>query len=159
MTGIYLLLGSNLGDRTQHISRAKTQISQRIGPIILQSKLYNTASWGNNAAGDFLNQAIEVKTKLNPFALLYQCLTIEIAMGRHFEEHMHSRTIDIDILYYHQQIIQSDILTIPHPQIPYRRFALQPMCDLNPLGVHPQNRHTQQQLLQNCDDPLTVEQV
>lgn len=157
MTGIYLLLGSNLGDRHQHLSRAKTQISQRIGPIILQSKLYNTASWGNDAAGDFLNQAVEVKTQLNPYALLYQCLSIEISMGRHLEEHLHSRTIDVDILYYHQQIVQSDLLTIPHPQIPNRRFVLQPMCEIIPMGVHPVNQYTQKQMLQNCTDPLTVE--
>jgi len=160
MAGIYLLLGSNLGDRQQLLKQARQGITKRIGSIMVQSSFYHTASWEMPGAPDFINQVIRVSTRLNPYALLYHCLTLEIEQGR--RQHLapgQSRHLDIDILYYNQLSMTSDLLTLPHPRIAARRFVLQPMAEIAPNHLHPVLNKTQTELLHQCSDTSLVQKI
>ncbi len=159
MTGIYLLLGSNLGDRRQLLKQARQGITKRIGSIVGQSSLYHTASWEMPGAPDFINQVIRVSTRLNPYALLYHCLTLEIDQNRQHLAPGQSRYLDIDILYYNQLSITSDLLTLPHPRIAARRFVLQPMVEIAPDHLHPVLNKTQTELLHQCSDTSLVQKI
>src|SRR6185436_6651877 len=101
--GIFLLLGSNLGDRLRNLSEART----KIGALVRSSSIYVTAAWGNTNQPDFLNQVIEIHTSLLPEDLLRSILDIEKAMGRKREEKWGSRTIDIDILLYKDIVLKT----------------------------------------------------
>lgn len=156
MTGIYLLLGSNLGQRERILEQAKAAIATRIAPIEEQSFVYQTASWELPGAPDFLNQVVKIRTRMNPYAVLYQIISIEITHGRQFNAANSSRYLDIDILYYDDLILNTDLLTIPHPRIAARRFALKPMVELAPHGIHPVLQKSQLELWENCTDRSEV---
>ena len=135
-----LLLGSNLGDRNALLAQAQAQIEQNCGHLIKVSKIYETAPWGFKADTPFLNQALLINTTLPPEELITRCLEIETLMGRMRipdKQPYSSRTIDIDILFYEETVCQSPHLTLPHPLLPARLFALQPMAEVAPEWVHP----------------------
>lgn len=156
MEAVYLLLGSNMGDRLLHMSKACEEISARGIIIKKTSNLYETAPWGNTAQPSFLNQIIEVNTSFPPEQLLQHCLAIEESLGRVRNEIWGPRVIDIDILYYGRQIIHLPQLQIPHKGIPERAFCLVPMVEIAPDFLHPQLQVTQAQLLAKCPDQLPV---
>ena len=155
--GIYLLLGSNLGDRAANLLYAHEALEQEPVKVTAQSELYETAAWGVESQPSFLNQVVEVSTELEPTALLNCLLKIEQQMGRKRKAKWGERLIDIDILYYADRIIEGTALTVPHPHIQERRFTLVPLCELVPLLVHPVLKKTQQELLDSCPDPLGVQ--
>ncbi len=111
----YILLGSNLGNRIKYLSDAILEIEYKLGTISSTSSLYQTASWGKHDQPDFINQVIELKTSLSPAELLKAVLQIENDLGRQRLEKWGSRTIDIDILLYEDQIVNTSNLVIPHP--------------------------------------------
>ena len=134
----YLSLGSNLGDRQINIQSALNQIDKRAGNIISISKLYENPSFGFE--GDmFYNCCIGLKTILSPIELLNEILLIEKEGGRirKMEEGYLSRTIDIDILFYENQTINSDELKIPHPKLHERNFVIKPLLDIAKGKIHP----------------------
>ena len=154
---LYLLLGSNLENRTQHLQNACTLIEQKLNPIHKKSSIYETAPWGNTQQPAFLNQALALNTSLPPTQILDTLLSIETQMGRVRTQKWESRMIDIDILLYNQQIVQSQFLTIPHPYLHLRRFALVPLLQIvEPNFLHPIYNTSIAQLLQNCPDTLPV---
>lgn len=157
MKGIYLILGSNLGDKLAMLSMASALINQQAGPVVKSSLIYKTAAWGIEDQPEFYNQILEIETRLNPADLLKTILGIEIEIGRQRRQKWHERIIDIDILYYHDIIIQSSELTLPHPYIKSRRFVLEPMAEIAPRFIHPVYGLTQQELLDTCTDALVVE--
>jgi len=157
--GIYLLLGTNLGDKKYNLSQAKALINKQVGVIINQSNTYETAAWGITEQPSFLNAVIEIKSELTPEQMLLKINEIEAEMGRVRKEKWGERLIDIDILYYQHQIHTSDELQIPHPGIPYRRFTLIPLVELNAEFIHPVLNKTNQQLLEQCEDSLEVKKV
>lgn len=150
--GIYLLLGSNMDNRLSNLEEAKTQL----GGVIASSSIYITAAWGNEKQPDFYNQVIKIDSKLSPQALLEDILKVEKNIGRVRLEKWGPRIIDIDILFYKADIINTSTLTIPHPEIQNRRFALTPLAELAPSLVHPVLKKTVVQLLEECKDPLPV---
>ena len=154
---MFLLLGSNLGDRKTNLTVARNEIELAVGAIIKTSSLYQTAAWGKTDQPDFLNQAIEVETLLPPEEALHQILKIEIALGRKRKEKWGERIIDIDILLYRDLITTSPQLTIPHPQLPSRRFALVPLTEIAADFVHPGLQKTIRELLEICPDQLEVD--
>lgn len=156
MEEAYLLLGSNLGDSKKYISEAIQYISQQIGQLTGLSSLYQTASWGNTDQPDFINQVVLIKTKLNPQQLLENILVIEKKLGRERAEKWGSRTIDIDLLFYGDQIIRDENLVVPHPFLHQRRFTLMPLVELNAGLVHPVLNQTVQTLLNELEDNLSV---
>ncbi len=156
MSQSYLLLGTNIGDKKHNLLQARELINERIGEIIVPSAIYQTSAWGKEDQDDFLNQVLAVDTVLNPEQLLAQCLDIEKDLGRVRFEHWGERLIDIDILYYEDQVITSQRLTIPHPEIQNRKFTLVPLIEIAPNYIHPKLNQTNKNLLALCKDPLEV---
>jgi 2-amino-4-hydroxy-6-hydroxymethyldihydropteridine diphosphokinase len=135
-------------------------LSQQVGTITNQSAIYETEPWGFESTDIFWNQAIEISTDLSPEEVLQQTQQIEQALGRIRKANQYnSRTIDIDILFYDDQIIQTKNLVVPHPRIQERKFALAPLSEINPELIHPIFLKNIQQLLEECTDPLKVEKV
>jgi 2-amino-4-hydroxy-6-hydroxymethyldihydropteridine diphosphokinase len=156
MNGIYLLSGSNLGNRMVWLEQALAAIEKNVGQIKAQSSLYETAAWGKEDQPPFLNQVVEISTELAPLELIYRLLSIEKDLERTREESWAPRTIDLDILYYGDQIFSTTELTIPHPRLHLRRFTLVPLCEIAPLFVHPVLKKNNLQLLEECPDQLQV---
>ena len=154
----YLSLGSNQGDRLDFLQQAVDLIAERIGMISHISPIYKTESYGFKA-DDFLNIAIRVQTKHNPEFLIHELLEIENFIGRTRvkSDSFESRIIDIDIILFEDEIIFSEKLVVPHPEMTKRRFVLQPLADITPLFIHPFEKKTIKTLLQECADPLKVE--
>lgn len=153
---VYLLLGSNLGDRRQHLLDALAGISY-LGTIRKVSSVYRSAAWGNLEQPDFLNATVELETAHSPSELLKGILDIETGMGRVRNEKWGARLIDIDILFYDNLVVNTPELAVPHPQLQNRRFTLVPLAEIAPGLLHPQLRKTVNQLLRNCTDSLSVE--
>lgn len=156
MNKIYLLLGSNMGNSRRQLITATRHIKKEIGEVTRFSSLYVTAAWGNTAQPDFLNQVIVVQTKLNAATTIKRILSVEEKMGRARTVKNAPRIIDIDILFFNHDIISLPNLTVPHPEIPNRRFVLIPMNELSPLMKHPVLNKSVHQLLLSCKDPLDV---
>lgn len=156
MNTSYLLIGGNLGNRPQNLANAIIAIKEQCGTITRLSPIYETAAWGNTNQPSFLNQALALDTQLEPEQLLQQLLAIETSMGRIRSEKFGPRTIDIDILLYGNAIINTGNLTVPHPHLPNRRFALLPLVTIAPHYLHPQLNMTITALLQQCNDDLPV---
>lgn len=156
MKGIFLSLGTNLGDREQNLFRACELLTFKGIIIKKTSSVYQTAAWGKTDQPDFLNQVIEVDTVLNPYFLLKKINDIEASMGRVRVEKWGERLIDIDILYYHNQLINDEFLSLPHPEIQNRRFVLEPLVEIAPKSIHPILKKSQMELSQLLDDSLSV---
>lgn len=159
MIDVYLLLGSNLGDRKKFLDEAIHHIEADIAPVIKISPVYETQSWGKSDAPDYLNQVISIKTDLPAREILHKILSIELILGRKREEKWGSRTIDIDILFYGQDIINEHGLQIPHPELHKRRFTLEPLSDIAPDLIHPDYNKTILQLKNELMDNLIVKKL
>jgi 2-amino-4-hydroxy-6-hydroxymethyldihydropteridine diphosphokinase len=159
MFSTYILLGSNLGDSKKFISNAIVAIEKKIGLVKAKSALYQTAAWGKLDQPEFINQVIEVETKLSPVVLLENILEIEKILGRERLEKWGARIIDIDILFYENQIINELDLIIPHPFLHVRRFTLMPLSEIAPRLMHPILLKSISQLLTDLDDDLSVKRV
>lgn len=156
MTGVYLLLGSNLGNRQLFLQKAIGLISKNIAPVLNKSAIYQTQSWGKAGAPDYLNQVIYLQTELPARKILKEVLKTELILGRRREEKWGSRTIDIDILFYGDAVINTSGLHIPHPELHNRRFTLQPLAEIAPGLVHPVLKKTILQLKDELKDNLVV---
>ena len=156
MNKLYLLLGSNMGNSKMQLAKAVRLIDKNIGHITRSSALYATAAWGNTNQPDFLNQVLVVETEFTALQTLQAILNIEKRMGRIRTVKNAPRIIDIDILFFNREIIQQHHLTVPHPQIQYRRFVLVPLNELAPNLKHPVLNKTVHELLIHCPDKLNV---
>lgn len=154
MKGIFLLLGSNMGDKTQNLTKAKELLQAEALTIVRQSFVYESAPWGNENQGWFLNMVLKTDTSMEPEELLNACLSIEQKMGRKRIQKWGERIIDIDILYYHNLTIDKERLVVPHPGISMRRFTLMPLAEIAANEVHPTLNKTQAELLAICPDNL-----
>jgi len=160
MTMLYLLLGGNIGDKERIFSEARTSLCTRVGEIRLQSAVYETEPWGFESPDLFWNQALEISTSLSPEEVLVQTQQIEHDLGRIRKESQYSsRVIDIDILFYSDQIINRTNLIIPHPRIQERKFALMPLCEIVPDLIHPVFHKSIRQLLEKSTDSLKVSPI
>jgi 2-amino-4-hydroxy-6-hydroxymethyldihydropteridine diphosphokinase len=156
---IFILLGTNKGDRLHYLSSAKELIEISVGEIIQQSSIYETAAWGKADQQDFLNQVIGIKSIHKPEPLLGILLKIENELGRQRIEKWGPREIDLDILFYSTEIIDTETLSIPHPAIAERRFTLVPLAEIAPSFIHPTLKKNMLQLLEECTDVLEVKKV
>jgi len=156
MNKIYLLLGSNMGNPEKQLALAIRHIEKKIGRVTRRSALYQTAAWGKTDQPDFLNQVIVTETGLTAADTMRAILMIEEKMGRVRIQKNDPRLIDIDILFFNKEILETPLLSIPHPQIANRRFVLTPLNELSPNLVHPVRRKTIHHLLRVCPDKLAV---
>ena len=158
MNEVILLTGGNLGDRMQFLQNAKKAIEDKVGSVIQSSPIIKSKAWGFDSIDYFLNQVLIVKTSLNAIEVLDNIQEIERKLGRiRKSEQWVSRLIDIDILFYNNEILISERLTIPHKHIQNRRFTLFGLNFIAPKYIHPQLNKTIHQLLMNCTDNLKVE--
>jgi 2-amino-4-hydroxy-6-hydroxymethyldihydropteridine diphosphokinase len=155
-TGIFLSLGSNQGDRSTNLFDARKRIEKQAGKILRASSIYTTAAWGVTDQPDFLNQVIEIETKLSPGGLLEAANKIEASLGRTRTGKWGARIIDIDILFYRDAILKTTHLVLPHPELPNRNFVLIPFNEIAPGFIHPVLKKTINDLLDNCLDDLPV---
>jgi len=159
MNKAYLLTGGNTGNPKQQLKQALQLIAANCGLITQQSSIYETAAWGNTDQPPFLNQALELMTPLSPDSLMQALLKIEETMGRKRTEKYASRLIDIDILLYNYEVIDSSLVIIPHPQLANRRFALAPLNQLAASYIHPILQKSIARLLEDCEDMLAVKRI
>ena len=153
----FLSIGSNLGDRLLLLQKAIFEIGKVAGEIRQVSAIYETPSWGFEGE-DFFNACLELQTLLSPEDLLSQLLTIETNFGRERKDGdgYQSRTLDIDIIYYEKEIIDTENLTVPHPKMQERKFILKPLADITPQFYHPILNKDTRNLLQECKDKSTI---
>ncbi|MEQ9439743.1 MAG: 2-amino-4-hydroxy-6-hydroxymethyldihydropteridine diphosphokinase [Cyclobacteriaceae bacterium] len=156
VSGIYILLGSNLGSRLDNLSLARQYLSQEAGSIIAASAVYETEAWGVESQPLFLNQVVQLSTTVSHEPLLGILQEIERKIGKVKIGKWRERLIDIDLLYYGPRLVRTPTLTLPHPEIQNRRFALAPLAELIPEERHPVLLRTHRQLLQETTDPLKV---
>ena len=156
---VVLLLGSNMGDSLACLKTAIHHIENRLSPIIMASSLYKTAASGKVNQADFYNQVVAIKSSLTPEEILTITLDIEMQMGRERIEKWAERVIDIDILFYGNDIIDNPNLKVPHPYLHVRRFTLIPLQEILPQFVHPVFNKTIDALLDNCSDIGKVEKL
>ncbi|HEY5327785.1 MAG TPA: 2-amino-4-hydroxy-6-hydroxymethyldihydropteridine diphosphokinase [Mucilaginibacter sp.] len=159
MINVFLLLGGNLGDRHLFLDQAIKHIANDIAPVLQASSVYETESWGKTGAPDYLNQVIMLQTNLSAQTILQKILNIENILGRTRGEKWGSRTIDIDILFYGQAIINEPGLHIPHPELHNRRFTLAPLAEIAPDWIHPVLKKNILQLKNQLKDSLIVKKV
>ncbi|OCX54490.1 2-amino-4-hydroxy-6-hydroxymethyldihydropteridine diphosphokinase [Mucilaginibacter sp. PPCGB 2223] len=158
MVDVFLLLGSNLGNRQLFLNEACTGIVLQVGRIVKRSSVYETQSWGKTDEPDYLNQVLQVSTALKPREVLERILAIEKSLGRERLEKWGSRTIDIDILFYDNEVINQPDLVIPHPHLHQRKFVLEPLAEIAPQYIHPVlNKNILQ--LNNFKDSLIVKKL
>ena len=156
MTRVALLLGGNQGDVKRTLQTAQQLINSRVGAVLRCSHRYESAPWGFPAAERFSNQALEVSTDLTPHEVLDACQRIERELGRNRAAEAVekassgavycSRPIDIDILFYDDEVIASERLTVPHPLLSEREFALAPLCEIMRQRRHPVTGQTMEEM-------------
>ncbi len=153
----YLALGSNLGNRYLHLQKAILQLQDAQLVVTATSSIYENEAIGFDGS-DFFNACIGIKTSYTPEALLGRMKGVEQNLGREHDNRpgYRSRTIDLDILYFDTDILNSSALTIPHPKLQERKFVLKPLADIAPQFYHPQLHIDTRNLLQQCLDKSTL---
>jgi 2-amino-4-hydroxy-6-hydroxymethyldihydropteridine diphosphokinase len=149
----YLSLGSNVGDRLGYLKEAIELLDSHEGiTIIGQSSIYETDPVGYTEQGNFLNLVVKIKTDLSAENLLYRCLQNEIDMGRKREFKWGPRIIDLDILLYNHENIESEKLILPHPRMHERAFVLVPLLEVSKDLMHPVFQTPFKEFLENTPD-------
>jgi 2-amino-4-hydroxy-6-hydroxymethyldihydropteridine diphosphokinase len=153
---LFLSLGGNLGNTREIFEGAYLHIEKKIGKISVYSSIYQTQAWGPIPQADFLNQVVLVTTELKPEACLSELLEIERLFGRERKERWGPRTLDLDMLYFGDEIIAESDLCVPHPRIAERKFILTPLAEIAPTFTDPASHKTMVTLLAECADSSLV---
>ena len=158
MPELVISLGSNLGQRQLFLEKAIEMLSEKWGAPILLSSIYETSPWGMENAQSFLNQITVWEVDADPLELLSRCLDVERMLGRrrYKDGVYHSRTMDLDILFYGHAIAKAKDLQIPHPRLHERRFILEPLNEILPTFVHPELNRSVQDLLNDSHDQSEI---
>ena len=154
MNRVALLIGGNQGDRQALIQQATALIQERIGTVAAASRIYETAPWGtfDSPQPNFFNRGLLVETALTAHEVLRESLAIEAELGRVRKagSRLYSgRPMDIDLIFYNDEVIETPELTIPHPRMHQRQFVLEPLAEIMPEYRHPVLHKTVHELLTN----------
>ena len=159
MARTYISTGSNLGDRLGFLQQGLDAVAQHIGEVLKVSSVVETPALGFDG-NSFLNACFLVETQMLSEEVLEKLLDIEKEFGRirSIAKGYKNRTLDLDLLFYDDEIVKSEKLTLPHPQLQNRRFVLQPLAEIAPDKIHPVLQKTVAVLLKSCDDntPITI---
>jgi 2-amino-4-hydroxy-6-hydroxymethyldihydropteridine diphosphokinase len=153
---VVLSLGGNVGDVKDTFNKAISLLKEESAMGLIISPLYSTKAWGVEDQPDFLNQVVILESKDDPTQVLEVILAIELKLGRVRKQKWFERVIDIDLLFYNNEIINLKQLIVPHPFLHKRNFVLYPLADLIPLYIHPLLKKTVQELKTECEDELEV---
>lgn len=156
MAEVYIALGTNKGKRLFYIQQALERLKETLS-VEKISSLYLTEPVGTGG-GWFVNCVVKAQTEKNPLQLLNHLLQIERKMGRIGKE-KRRRSIDLDLLFYQDKIIEEENLTVPHPRLHQRRFVLLPLAEISPKLKHPVLQKTVEKLLQDLQDPHQVKKI
>ena len=154
MNSVYIILGGNLGNKRKNLLLAHRMVRREIGKIRRLSNIYETEPWGFEDSNTFLNQVAEIHTSLEPLEILEKIKRIEAHLGRTINQHVkyQPRQMDIDMLFFNNEVIHLPGLTIPHPLLHIRNFVLVPLCELAADFIHPVFDKTILQLKDECKD-------
>ncbi len=158
MNQVFLQLGSNLGDREQLLFDATTIITDKIGTVVSKSKVYESTPWRVESQENYLNQIVKIETGFTPEETLQFALDIEEELGRVRVEKWGERLIDIDIIFFNDEIIETSDLCIPHKHMHERNFVLEPLNEIAPEYIHPKYKKTVAELLEQSKDAEKVEE-
>lgn len=153
---VFFGLGSNVGEKERNLIKACKELEKCGVRILKVSSLYETEPFGLKKQDWFLNCVVTGETDLSAEELLKECKKIEYKLGRVPAVYWGPRTMDIDILFYGNEIIDLPYLNVPHPGIPLRKFVLKPLAEIAPDFVHPVLKKTVQELLGQCSDDNNV---
>jgi 2-amino-4-hydroxy-6-hydroxymethyldihydropteridine diphosphokinase len=156
---VFISLGGNLGNTREIFKNVYAEIEKKIGPITKKSSIYQTAAWGPISQPDFLNQVINLSTEILPEPMIVILLDIEKSLGRIREERWGPRVIDLDILFYEEQIHSTDLLHLPHPEIENRKFVLIPLVEIAADKTHPISKKTMAEILAETKDETEVRRL
>lgn len=160
MAIVTIVTGGNQGNRFELLTEARKRIQERVGDILVYSSFFESAPWGFESDNQFLNQAIVITSNLSPYEVLEQTQAIEKELGRlskSVDANYADRPVDIDIIFYDQQIINDyPRLVIPHPHMHRRRFMLEPLCEIASSIKHPVKKITLDALRSACVDKSPV---
>ena len=160
MNEAFLCLGGNMGDRLALIKEAKRQIILMGCDIVSESGVYQTEAWGTENGPEFYNQVIKVETGLSALNLMQGLLIVEKNLGRERTDDKNApRLMDIDILFYNEEIIKTELLELPHPRLQLRNFVLVPLNEIAGEFVHPVFNKSIHVLMNECNDKLKVKLV
>nr|WP_321358364.1 2-amino-4-hydroxy-6-hydroxymethyldihydropteridine diphosphokinase [uncultured Draconibacterium sp.] len=160
MNKVFLGIGGNIGDKHKNFIHVLELVEIKLGKIIQKSSVYETPPWGFHCEDVFWNQILVIETKLEAEELLWRIHEIEADFGRkRGNERYSSREMDIDILYFNDDFLESPDLIVPHPRIHERRFVLVPLVEIAPEMKHPLRRLTSIEMLESCLDKSVIKKV
>ncbi|WP_372774870.1 2-amino-4-hydroxy-6-hydroxymethyldihydropteridine diphosphokinase [Mangrovibacterium sp.] len=160
MAKLFLLLGGNLGDKTQIFATARKRLEEELGSLVQQSSIYETEPWGFESDDLFWNQVLVINTSLSATDVLKHTKAIELELGRirHAARYA-SRLIDIDLLFYDELVLNEPALELPHPRMIDRRFVLEPLAEVAGNFIHPVFKKSINKLVNECHDQLSVKRL
>lgn len=153
-----IILGGNEGNVPATFKKCKDSF-ESIGYVVKNiSSLYSSPPWGFESSNEFYNQVLVLNTNKNPHEVLHDCLSIENEFGRirNNSAEYEDRIIDIDILFYGDEVLVEEDLIIPHPRLHERKFCLVPLAEIMPGFVHPELDKTISELLSECEDKSQI---
>ncbi len=167
MKTVYMSLGGNMGNRKRNLENGIEQIEKELGKCVAISSFYESDSWGYRDKKKYLNCVLFCKTALKPYEILQKTQEIEKQLGRKTKSspsennkvNYQSRPVDIDILFYDNLVLVSDILTIPHPLLSERFFVLKPLLEIASGLIHPIFKKTICELNELCKDTCVVNKM
>ncbi len=159
MNNVFLIIGSNLGNKAENLKQSIRLIEQSAGIVKKFSAVYETEPWGVEQQPAYYNQVLEIITEYNAEELMTRLLNIEKVMGRIRINKYDARNIDIDILFFNDEIYNSETIIIPHPSLHLRRFVLVPLAEIAPEFVHPVFNKNIFRLLDECEDSGLIKKI
>lgn len=160
MNRIVLLLGGNLGDKYEIMNKAQELLCERLGCLDVASSFFETEAWGFESEDVFLNKVLVMNTNYSSKDSLRISQVIELELGRVRKENRYSsRLIDIDMLFYNDEIIDTADLIVPHPRIQERKFVLEPLNEIMSSYMHPLLQKKISTLLKECTDSCVVKKI